>query len=557
MAEWEDKVKPGQPEWAVVRPAVDDISTGGEKYILHEGRLLSLRRVRADQSSVKLTVKTDLQNITAFRLELLNDPNLPLGGPGRSIKGTGALTEFTVEAAPADDPAKVTKFKFAKAAADVDQPEKPLEPIFDDKSGKRRVTGPVAIRHRRQGRNRLGHRCRAGAAQSAAQGRLHPGDARCLSRGHDSDLSLAQNHGGWNSDDNQNNNLGRFRLSITDAPGATADPLPEDVRDILAIPAAERTPAQVQTSSATGAPRFRSGRWKTTRSRKSGGSTPKGRRNWCLRTRAVPRETHILTRGDFLKPAARCSPASRRFCIRCPVSWKNGQPTRLTFARWLAARDSPTTARSIVNRVWQAYFGTGIVATSENFGTQCEPPSHPELLDWLAVEFMDQGWSLKKLHRLIVTSATYRQSSKVTPELQERDPYNRLLARGPRFRVDAEMVRDIALSASGLLNSAVGGPSVFPPRPSSSFSRRRATARSPGTKRRVRPLSPGALHVPLPLGALPDAADLRRAQRRHVVRAARAFQYAAAGPDHAQRAGVSGSGAGLGGACLDRWRQNG
>jgi hypothetical protein len=115
--------------------------------------------------------------------------------------------------------------------------------------------------------------------------------------------------------------------------------------------------------------------------------------------------------------------------------------------------------------VWQAYFGIGIVATSENFGTQCEPPSHQELLDWLAVEFMNQGWSLKKLHRLIVTSATYRQSSKVTPALEERDPYNRLLARGPRFRVDAEVVRDIALSASGLLNSAVGGPSVFPPAP--------------------------------------------------------------------------------------------
>jgi hypothetical protein len=105
------------------------------------------------------------------------------------------------------------------------------------------------------------------------------------------------------------------------------------------------------------------------------------------------------------------------------------------------------------------------VATSENFGTQSEPPSHPELLDWLAVQFMDQGWSLKKLHRLIVTSATYQESSKVTPDLLERDPYNRLLARGPRFRVDGEIVRDIALSASGLLDPAVGGPSVFPPAP--------------------------------------------------------------------------------------------
>ena len=147
-----------------------------------------------------------------------------------------------------------------------------------------------------------------------------------------------------------------------------------------------------------------------------------------------------------------------------------GQPaSRLSFARWLADRQAPTTARAIVNRVWQAYFGTGIVSTSEDLGSQCEAPSHPDLLDWLAVELMESGWSLKHLHRLIVTSATYRQSSRVTPELQARDPYNRLLARGPRFRVDAEIVRDIGLAASGLLNPAIGGESVYPPAPAFLF----------------------------------------------------------------------------------------
>ncbi len=108
-------------------------------------------------------------------------------------------------------------------------------------------------------------------------------------------------------------------------------------------------------------------------------------------------------------------------------------PNRLSFARWLVARDAPTTARSLVNRVWQAYFGTGIVATSEDLGMQCEPPSHPDLLDWLAVELMESGWSMKHLHRLITTSAVYRQQSRVTPELLARDPYNRLLARGPQI----------------------------------------------------------------------------------------------------------------------------
>jgi hypothetical protein len=122
-----------------------------------------------------------------------------------------------------------------------------------------------------------------------------------------------------------------------------------------------------------------------------------------------------------------------------------------------------------VNRVWQAYFGTGIVATAENLGTQCEPPVNQDLLDWMAVEFMDAGWSLKKLHRSIVTSATYRQSSVATPEALAKDPDNRLLARGAKLRVDAETVRDIALAASGLLNPAIGGPSVFPPAPAFLF----------------------------------------------------------------------------------------
>jgi hypothetical protein len=178
------------------------------------------------------------------------------------------------------------------------------------------------------------------------------------------------------------------------------------------------------------------------------------------------RQTHVLKRGDFFQPDRTVQPGVPAFLH--PLS-AGARPDRLTFAKWLVDRKSPTTARSIVNRVWQAYFGTGIVATAENFGTQCEAPSNQQLLDWLAVEFMESGWSLKKLHRTIVTSAAYRQSSNVTPDLLARDPDNRLLARGPRFRVDAEIVRDIALAASGLLDAEVGGPSVFPPAPAMLF----------------------------------------------------------------------------------------
>jgi hypothetical protein len=277
---------------------------------------------------------------------------------------------------------------------------------------------------------------------------------------------LTQNHGGWNSDDNQNHNLGRFRLAITTAPKATADPIPAEVSKILEIHPDRRTADQsaaVFSYWRTTVPEWKDANaWIDSLWRQH----PEGSTQLALKERERRRPTHMLERGDFLKPGKVVEPGVPAFLSPLP----DGAPlTRLTFARWLAGRDAPTTARTLVNRVWQAYFGTGIVATSEDLGVQCESPTHPELLDWLAVEFMDNGWSLKHLHRLITSSATYRQSSAVTPELLARDPYNRLLARGPRYRVDAELVRDIALSASGLLDDRIGGPSVCPPAPAFLF----------------------------------------------------------------------------------------
>jgi hypothetical protein len=138
---------------------------------------------------------------------------------------------------------------------------------------------------------------------------------------------------------------------------------------------------------------------------------------------------------------------------------------RLGLAQWLTRRDHPLTARVAVNRFWQQLFGLGIVKTSEDFGSQGQWPTHPELLDWLSVQFMESGWNVKELQKLIVMSATYRQASDVTPELGRRDPDNMLLARGPRFRLDAEMVRDSALYISGLLVEKIGGRSVKPYQP--------------------------------------------------------------------------------------------
>ncbi len=175
-----------------------------------------------------------------------------------------------------------------------------------------------------------------------------------------------------------------------------------------------------------------------------------------------PRDTFVLARGDYRNQTEKVTPGVPSMLPPLP----SGAPAnRLTLAEWLVEPQHPLTARVTVNRFWQMYFGHGIVKTSEDFGSQGEPPVHPELLDWLATEFIRTGWDVKAMQRLIVTSSTYRQSSKVTPQLHERDPENRLLARGPRYRLPAEIVHDNALAVSGLLNDKIGGKSVLPYQP--------------------------------------------------------------------------------------------
>ncbi len=466
MVEWEAKVTKDQPEWIVVKPDVDDISNGGQKYLpMMDGSLLA-QGYAPTKHRVKMSVKVDLRNITAFRLELLTDSNLPMGGPGRSTRGTGALTEFEVEAAPAGDPKKITKIKIVRATADYNQPERELEPMFDDRSKRRRVTGPIDFAMDGKDETAWGIDAGPGLRNQPRKAVFIAEKPISNEGGTILTFYLKQNHGGWNSDDNQSNNLGRMRLSIAAAPDAVADPLPAGTREILSIPRERRTQAQIQTVFSY---------WRTTVAEFDAENKqiaelwrehPEGSSQLVLREREDARATSLLKRGDFLKPERAVTPGVPAFLHPLPTGV---EPNRLTFAKWLVDRDSPTTARSMVNRIWQSYFGAGLVATPEDFGMQCEPPSHPELLDWLSVEFMEphssHAWSLKHIHRLIVNSSAYRQSSKVAPRLLERDPFNRLVARGPRLRVEAELVRDVALSVSGLLNPKVGGPSVFPPAP--------------------------------------------------------------------------------------------
>ncbi len=466
LTAWEVDVYGNQPQWTVLRPRIEDIVSGGQKFSLLEDGSLLAGGYSPNKLKMEVTILTRVQNITGFRLELLTHPDLPLGGPGRSIKGTGALTEFKMTAAPASHPENSTQIKMVSATADISLPEKELDAIFDDKTGRRRVMGPIefAIDGKDETAwgfdNGPGRRNQPHQAVFAAETPITHTDGTILT------FLIDQNHGGWNSDDNQSQALGRLRLSLTTDSGATADPVPRSIRDILEIPAARRTARQEQLLFSY---------WRTTvedwqvengRIEERWTRHPAGSAQLVLNERSAKRETRVLTRGDFLKPEESVAPGVPAFLHGFPEGTLRN---RLGFARWLVDRRSPTTARSLVNRVWQTYFGTGLIATSEDMGTQSERPSHPQLLDWLSVEFMERGWSLKKLHRLIVTSSTYRQASRMTPRLLEQDPYNRLLSRGPRFRVEAEVVRDISLAASGLLNPEIGGPSVYPPAPAFLF----------------------------------------------------------------------------------------
>ncbi|HEX6964035.1 MAG TPA: DUF1549 domain-containing protein, partial [Lacipirellula sp.] len=247
MAEWEASLKEkDDAQWSIVRPQLD--SSGGQKhYLLEDGSVLAQGYAPCTHQTNFTVEVTEPAKITAIRLELLNDPNLPHGGPGRSIYGLFGLTEFKVNVEPLDGKGKRTPQKIVKATADVSPEERLLDPVFDDRSGRRRVTGPIEY-------------AIDGKGETAWSGDIGPGRSNVphqavfvlekpieVGAGQRITFGLAQNHGGWNSDDNQNNNLGRFRFSITSTENAVADPVPAAVRKILAIPAKDRTPEKVNT----------------------------------------------------------------------------------------------------------------------------------------------------------------------------------------------------------------------------------------------------------------------------------------------------------------------
>ncbi|MCA9262545.1 MAG: PSD1 domain-containing protein, partial [Planctomycetales bacterium] len=463
LAEWEQQVQRyPQKDWETAILEFDDTTIGGQKFLAEPDGSYLAQGYAPTKFTPKMSFNTSLAKLAALRLEMVTNPNLPRSGPGRSIEGTFGLTEIVIEVAPLTAPDEFQKLKLASAWSDVNPEPRPLKSIYSDGSDAKRVTGPVAYAIDGDPLTAWTNDIGPGRSNHSRTAVFTIQEPPELAGGMRVNVYLRQDHGGWNSDDNQTFNLGAFRIAVTDAAPSSEGLIPPAIASIVHMPAADRSNEQCQELFAY---------WRGTQEafQKTNAAIealwqehPAGTTQLVLQERRIPRPTFRLERGDFLQPREPTSPGVPEFLHALSPS---AEPPRLQFARWLVDDRSPTTARAVVNRVWQAYFGHGIVDTSEDLGTQGELPSHPELLDWLAVEFMESGWSLKHLHRLIAMSATYRQSAQVTPEKQSQDPDNRRLARGPRFRVDAEVVRDIALAASGLLDARVGGRSVYPPAP--------------------------------------------------------------------------------------------
>lgn len=412
--------------WTVIRPvkAVSNLPL----LTVQDDDSIFVSGDEAKREVYDLDFKTGLRGITAVRLEVLPDDRLPNHGPGRvyyeGANGDFFLSETSVAAAGA--PARIESATASFGAS-------PQAMIDGDPQ--------------------------TGWTINGGQGRAHTAVFRLAKPLDAGDFSLRLLFERYHAAD-----LGRFRIAVTTDPHPADAALPPDVESTLTIPTANRTAVQINRLRAyylSVAPELASEREAIRKLRESEPAFPT---TLAMRERPAnnPRATFVHHRGEFLQPSDRVTPGTLSILPPPPA----GQPlNRLTFAKWLVSPSNPLTARVTVNRQWQAFFGQGIVRTLQDFGYTGDPPTHPELLDWLALEFIQRGWSMKQLHRLIVTSATYRQSSRVTPELRAKDPENRLLARGPRVRLDAELLRDAALADCGLLSPKIGGPSVFPPQP--------------------------------------------------------------------------------------------
>ena len=462
QAEWEKTALAKESDRWLPLILEKAVSKGGATLVQEDDRSVVVSGENPDKDSYQLIASANLQYATALRLEALPHEGLAGKGPGRSVNGNIVLTDIRVAILAAGADAQPQPVKLKAVAADFSQQDFSVELAIDERPD----TGWAILPE-------------VGKPHAAV---IEFQEALELTEGAKVQIVLDF------QSKFERHQLGRFRLSATRSTNPPASSsLPEAIAAALAIPAADRTPEQTaevrkhyrehvsplvkQLGAELGALKMKQATLESL--------IPT---SMVMQERPERRETFVLVRGAYDKRGDTVSPGVPSFLPPLP----EGKPVdRLALARWLVDPEQPLTARVTVNRYWQLLFGTGIVKTAEDFGTQGELPSHPELLDWLAVEFRgqrsevggqtaeDRGqrtedsnpWDVKRVIRLMVNSATYRQSSAVSEELVAKDPENRLLARGPRFRLQAEFIRDQALFVSGLYDGHLGGQSVSPYQP--------------------------------------------------------------------------------------------
>ncbi|MFO0947137.1 MAG: PSD1 and planctomycete cytochrome C domain-containing protein [Planctomycetota bacterium] len=443
LSTWEqDLAKTGKirNSWQVAEPT-GFVSEGGASLTKLADHSLLASGANPDKDVYQIVLNTTLQGITALRLEVLPDESLPKKGPGRSSSGNFVLSEIRLRVAPLGDPSRGKVISLQSPTADFSQKQYPAKGAVD---GDPKTGWAIGVTENP-------HQKRIAVFPLAEDAGFENGSTMLL--------SMDQFHGSSHA-------IGRFRISLTTASrDELPNLLPDDIPPILALPADQRNDGQkkrlVEYYQTVDPERVRLATLVDEHARQAPKS-PETMAQVTLKSKS-PRKTFVNVRGDFLRPGDEVGPGT--FSVLHSFQPKDDVDPRLSFAQWLVDPANPLTARVTVNRIWQNLFGRGLVATENDFGTQGEPPSHPKLLDWLATEFVSRGWSQKGLIRLIVTSATYKQSSASREDLIDRDPKNVLLARQSRLRLPAEIIRDLYLSVSGLLDDRIGGPSVRPPLP--------------------------------------------------------------------------------------------
>jgi len=413
----------------------DFVSSAGSPHKTLDDHSILLVDDPPDKDTYTITVKTKLTGISGFKLETLSDPSLPGKGPGRGDAERPNFVLHTFAVGAATEGQKEEVVKLVRATASFSQKNYDVAGAID--------TDPKTAWA-------IGQQFHQDHWASFDTEKPVGSD-----KGMTLTFTLVQDFG-------KGRTIGRLRLSALTG-DRSAKVVPADVLALLEKPADKRTEAEsrklldyrlAQDDAHSRLTTQNAGIERTLQNMRPPATL-------VMQELPKPRETHLFVRGDFRAPVQRVEPGTPT--VLPPMPEKGSD--RVALARWLVSKDNPLTARVTVNRWWAELFGRGLVATPEDFGIKGEPPPHPELLDWLAVEFMDKGWSMKKLLRTIVLSASYRQASRLTPQLRERDDQNRLLARGPRLRLDAETIRDNALVASGLLSSKQFGPPVQPYQP--------------------------------------------------------------------------------------------